>query len=37
MAGKQNRDLADFLVVLQELLDVVLGDDVQADGRFVEE
>ena len=29
--------LADFLVVLEELLDVVLGDDVEADRGLVEE
>ena len=37
VAGQQDRDPADFLVVLQEFLDVVLGDDVEADRRLVEE
>ena len=37
VAGEQNRDAADFLVVLQELLDVVLGDDIEADRGLVEE
>ena len=37
VARQQDRHAADLLVVLQEGLDVVLGDHVQADGGLVEE
>jgi hypothetical protein len=36
VAGEQDGDAAGFLVLLQELLNVVLGHDIQADGRLVE-
>ena len=36
MAGEQNRDLPHLLIVPQESLNVVLGDHIEPDGRFIE-
>jgi hypothetical protein len=35
VAGEEDGDFALFLVVFEELLDVVLSNDIESDGRFI--